>query len=591
MDKKELNNLSTGDLIRLSENDFIRFKDDRYKIYAVAGIKFKELGKIDRYNDMKREYKAFHYPLRYSTKYESLPIRNSFSEEDIDYYKYRAKKTLNPILKARYCDLIYGYNNKNYRYAYCSIEAHINCSQIYFDNAWDLELADSLKQAISSSYKLKNYNLFMKSAHKHNLIIFRLVNENRFGFSLLQIIQNLLDYEKKLKELSYPINHIFISEIIEIALSHMKKTKVSFHIQRAFMELLLNILKHEPEKKVNLVIRIAKSYEDEGDLITSQSLNDGYKASHFYQKALNSYKKLPNSPEPMKNFKKQKINESLIKLQKSNKIAIENTNTIQYDFKDIWGDDFHEKITKQLKKYENKEPIEFFRILSSDNSLPTVSNARLFEEYYSKESVFQKILPSHLMHSDLHTKHIPSENREYNVKKFFVNIFMPYLNIILNKVFELLNSENGHFSNDLTVFLSISDLINNQRIEIIKHGFESFEQKEYVAGIHILIFQIEGILRDICEKIGFPTIKYLNDNEIRAIMPGDMIEKLYNVGIDKDILDLIQIFLYDTEGYNYRNGVAHGLYDINAFTKENAILLIFILIKLAPYKFVEPEVK
>jgi hypothetical protein len=209
MDKTEINSLSIEELLRLSEMDVIKFKDDRFHLYDIAGMKFKELGQINEYYNMKREHNAFSYPLRF--KFDSSDIQNSFSDEDIIYYKYRAKKTLNPILRARYCDIIYEYNKKNYRYAYCAIKAHINCCQIYFDNEWDLELADSLKRAISLSSKLKNYNLFLKSAHKHNLIIFQLENGNRFGVSLLNIIQSLLDNEKKLKQFSYLINYPFIN--------------------------------------------------------------------------------------------------------------------------------------------------------------------------------------------------------------------------------------------------------------------------------------------------------------------------------------------------------------------------------------------
>lgn len=586
MDKTELNSLSTEELIRLSENDVIRFKDDRYHIYEVAGIKFKELSQMNRYNDMKREYEAFMYPLRYSSKYDSSSVRNSFSNEDIIYYKYRAKKTLNPILKARYCDIIYEYNKKNYRYAYCAIRAHITCSQIYFDNEWDLELADSLKRAISLAYQLKNYNLFLKSAHEHNLIIFQLGNEDRFGVSLLKTIENILNYDKKLKQLSYPINYCLIKQTLEKALNHVEKNNMNFYIQRAFMELFLQFLKQEPEKKVNVMIRIASSYENEGDLIISQTPDNVSKAAYFYQEALNSYKKLPKSSESIKKIKIKKNDELLIKLQKLNKIAINKMDFSQIDCKDILGADYHEKMVQHLEIYKEKEPFEFLQILINDNLYLSPLYAKLLGEAYSKESALQKFLSIQLIHSDLHTKRIPNgeENSEYTSKRIFTSKLMPCGIFLLNMVFELFETENENICNELTGFISACELIDEQRLEIIKQGLRAYEEKQYVAAIHILIFQIEGILRDICEKLGLPTTKYINDNEIRAIMPGAMLKKLSNVGIDKDLLDLINIFLYDTEGYNYRNGVAHGLYDIHAFTKDNAQLLIYILIKLTPYK-------
>lgn len=107
--------------------------------------------------------------------------------------------------------------------------------------------------------------------------------------------------------------------------------------------------------------------------------------------------------------------------------------------------------------------------------------------------------------------------------------------------------------------------------------------KEYVAAIHILVFQIEGVLRDLLGKLGLPTFSYRN-NEMRERMLSDILESLSQIeGIDKDFLKFIEIFLSDIRGDNYRNEIAHGLLSLEDFTKENAQLLLLILIQLASY--------
>jgi len=43
------------------------------------------------------------------------------------------------------------------------------------------------------------------------------------------------------------------------------------------------------------------------------------------------------------------------------------------------------------------------------------------------------------------------------------------------------------------------------------------------------------------------------------------------------------------KGDNYRNDIAHGLLSLEAFTKENAQLLLLILIQLASYSIVKKD--
>jgi len=161
--------------------------------------------------------------------------------------------------------------------------------------------------------------------------------------------------------------------------------------------------------------------------------------------------------------------------------------------------------------------------------------------------------------------------------------------MLLNEVFALLEKEHPRYVEALAQYLSSSGIINNERIEIIKYGLRAYKDKEYVASIHILVFQIEGILRDLLGKMGLPTFSY-RSNEMRERMLSDILVTVSQIeGMDKDFLKFIEIYLCDIRGDNYRNDIAHGLLPVGAFTKENAQLLFLILIKLASYSIVEKD--
>ena len=77
---------------------------------------------------------------------------------------------------------------------------------------------------------------------------------------------------------------------------------------------------------------------------------------------------------------------------------------------------------------------------------------------------------------------------------------------------------------------------------------------------------------------------------MRERMLSDILATLSQVEeMDKDFLKFVEIYLCDIRGDNYRNDIAHGLLPLGAFTKENAQLLLLILIKLASYSVVKKD--
>jgi len=164
--------------------------------------------------------------------------------------------------------------------------------------------------------------------------------------------------------------------------------------------------------------------------------------------------------------------------------------------------------------------------------------------------------------------------------------------LILNRLFDKLEKKHPTYITSLNQFLSFSEIINNDRLDIIAYGFQAFQNKQFISAIHILVFQIEGILRDLLEKIGLMQFSYFGD-KMRRKMPSNFFSELYQIeGFDKNLLNFIDIFLFNIDcGENYRNKLAHGLLNIGDFTKEKTQLLILILIKLAPYVIQAKEKK
>ena len=83
-------------------------------------------------------------------------LEKHFPKEAIEYYKNRANVTNNPILKARYSDVIWELD-RDVDYARLAVSAYLDCCPIYFTNEWDHELADSLDRAFAIASMVKNW--------------------------------------------------------------------------------------------------------------------------------------------------------------------------------------------------------------------------------------------------------------------------------------------------------------------------------------------------------------------------------------------------------------------------------------------------
>jgi hypothetical protein len=505
-------------------------------------------------------------------------LEKDFPKEAIEYYKNRANVTNNPVLKARYSDVVWEFN-KDVNYARLAVRAYLDCCPIYFTNEWDHELADSLDRALTIASIINDQSLIDESFKKHYELIKQLVEKRRFRY-LFEIIESILNRERRIRE---QIDYEYLISIIESAIAdYAQNVPDSFHLQRSFMELLVKIwqIRNNQDERQKIKVRIAESFIEEAEWKKVNYPSGNMVAATFYEKALQAYIDLGSFSEKVKELK--------TKIKEANEAALKTEyKTISTEVKIP-----REKIDEYLKMYKGRETIEVFQTMSLDeNLIPSYERSKEEAIEQAKKFVFQHILPIAIMKGNICVKHISEEDEklEYNTIINFQMSYRMVTHMLLNEIFALLEKEHPKYIESLSQYLSSSGIIDDKRIAIINHGLRAFKDKEYLASIHILVFQIEGILRDLLGKLGLPTFSY-RSNEMRERMLSDILVTLSQIeGMDKDFLKFIEIYLCDIRGDNYRNDIAHGLLSLGDFTKENAQLLLLILIKLASYNIVKKD--
>ena len=157
---------------------------------------------------------------------------------------------------------------------------------------------------------------------------------------------------------------------------------------------------------------------------------------------------------------------------------------------------------------------------------------------------------------------------------------------IMKKLIEdgIFNEQNvmHFFSNNTDVFL-------DQSLKFIEDGVKRYFAGDFVGAIHVLVLQIEAILRSMMQKLQIATT--IQDRD--GIREGDLGSYLRNPLVEEKILGedfaiWLKVFLTEKAGgLNIRNYLAHGLIGIDQLTPEIASGILFIFLRLGSLRIIE----
>lgn len=500
------------------------------------------------------------------------PDVTTFDDSYYTHYRERFAQTANPICRGKYGDILWQMK-KEFSIIKDTIKAHRNCAEIYFNKEWEHEMSDSLIKALHLSVSIKDSDLIKETYKFIEDIFSKLLKNNKPRF-LIEITKLILDSKDKIEN----INYDFLEECAKKSIEIYKAEKPdSFNLQRGFYEILLSIGKAKPDEELmkQAKIKIFNSFVEEaewkgknypnGFLIKNSFLEDALKYAYDNKEALES---------EIENLKKE-IQKNLSSIKKEDFKKIEAKITIPT-----------KEIDEFVKSFEGKETIAILQAIAFGSGIiPSYKSARETAEKQAKEFVFQHMSPVQLYHGDLVIKTISGDEDklEFSTIKNFMLGYNFGVNILMPKVINLIKKQDPDYSKHIIKFLEDAPLIGKESLKFLKEGLDYYFKDENLAGIHILIFQIEAILRNILKTFGVPIFSFRN-GEMKARMLDDVISTLSTIdGFDEDFIKFLEIFLIDLRGENLRNNVAHGLCEYDYFNKRLCDLLFILLIKVASY--------
>lgn len=225
-------------------------------------------------------------------------------------------------------------------------------------------------------------------------------------------------------------------------------------------------------------------------------------------------------------------------------------------------------------------------------ALPDVAAVREQATKAQQEFPLQSLFPTTVLSEDrvVRTAATPEEHLRLQFVQDLLRHILFKLGHLAAWVLAAIREEGGTVRAKVMDFVSHSGVVAEQRHGLIDLGLERYEAGDHVSSIHILVFQIEGILRDFARLLGRPVTSMGRNGETPARLLGDLLrdEPLGQV-LGEALTESLKALLVDPSGPNIRNVIAHGMAAPEEFTEQIANLLIALLLQISAFGPVQSE--
>jgi Domain of unknown function (DUF4209) len=222
----------------------------------------------------------------------------------------------------------------------------------------------------------------------------------------------------------------------------------------------------------------------------------------------------------------------------------------------------------------------------ADYFIPKADDARNLLERLRTDAPFLSMIPMKIIGRDgFTTAQVGSldddlEGRLHKQLGQTIGFYQPFLEYALARLRERYAPTVDHILD----FLSESPLFADERDGLLRDGLTAYQQEDFVKAIHVLVPQVEHILRNFLGRLGIPTRKTVrnhpgitdakNMNDVLA--DARMREKL-----TENLWRYLAVVYVDRRGLNLRNDLAHGLVSPAVFKRNLADRIYHTLLALS----------
>lgn len=218
--------------------------------------------------------------------------------------------------------------------------------------------------------------------------------------------------------------------------------------------------------------------------------------------------------------------------------------------------------------------------------IPKASEARKLLDQMRATAPLLSMIPINMLASDGHTTaSIGSldEDAEGRLHKQLAEIIGFYQSFLVYTLAKL-RERYAPTSQDILDFVCESPLFAGCHTGLVRDGLVAYEQEDFVKAIHVLVPQIEQILRNFLGSLGRPTLKTVRNHPgiMDAKSMNDILgDELIREVLTENLWRYLTVVYIDERGLNLRNDLAHGLVPLNGFNRDVADRLFHTILALS----------
>jgi hypothetical protein len=531
----------------------------QYKYDFQIADEFKSLAENGDYDDeqlehIKAEFMLFRFmtkndfeeklvprfkPMIEYTNGAVFPDYSELTQTRLEYFLARAKKSTNPIMKARYLDVNYEFNKEIDKEDILSelIDAHIEAAKVE-GRGNEMDSIDLLQRAfiISTTHKENHPELFEKAKKAITDTLLAMKKDNpRWCLELLELIEH---YHEQFTKEDLELAH----SVAKSGVEHYKKEEGSFFILESYIksEHLINQLLNPDDYDPGQAAREeAQLYIDE-----AENRNDS-----LFIKQTNLLKAAQILRDAGLNAEAGKLNDEAEQLGGQQEFT---EGFKEFTFEQTIPKETFEKLQEELSNHSEKAAL----IAQSQNFFPSWKQAKQegkSEEYGSISDHVTSIT----YNKDNMPIAIAPDDAAYRRTMRYYDASVATAALFLKVTLAGAIKDGGVTLDDLMPQIEKIKLINQETYGAVLLGFKYLIEGKYYEAVSILVPQIEDLVGDIVKKQGMKRYRQLDVNLVEPKMLGSLlndIERLYG----KDLARFMQYQLIDPAKENLRNITGHG---------------------------------
>ena len=501
----------------------------------------------------------------------SWPDLSKVSPGFREYITKRADETSNPIHKSWYCDFLWD-KYKDHRRGLKATEAYLECIRLYRSALRDDDLYHAIRRGVYLARTFKQTALYpsLETEIMDTLTTLEQAGERHW-------LSRISEY--------LPLVPGVGQANLEVARTILRRTADwfqsahEFHAQRFTLEGLVELeqFRGEQAEVKRLRVEIGESYVQEGD---RRSTDSNLVAAHWYQTAINHFGSIGHT-QPIPGLR--------VKLESAGVKAGDEAKPIEVAIP--ISTDRIDAYVAEFTKGTLSSALHAFGL----HFVPSVEQTKSLIDSLKRQSPIQ-FRVSHTLSSSrgmiVARPESEGEREKYHLYRQLFQRIQISAAVFQSRVLQALKDTKGLNAETMTSHLVQTDLFRGRDNALLENGVKRYFDEDYIGAIHILVPQVEDVLRGCLVRLGVPATgpnPNVSGGMLAKTLGTILNDPVLNKNLGEDMVTYMRVVFSESFGHNIRNEIAHGLLDVGQFTQTMCEIVIQVLLMLAALSVVPLE--